>query len=235
MMPDPMAPRRPLPPKPERPVLTVQQKRICIERFRKRIEDLEGFDPQTVQKRFTSPEVTALQNAIDEALSAAFGHGTTEYNRYASASRILLGAYAIGGQADELASRPLSEQFDMSRAAVEGLHPGRSRELEKPMAVAWSKMPYSLGFAARFRNGQESEYSLLNTGQCQFPSFRPPNGNSIARSDYISRMMIYLLSTRFRGQHSEFSSTSILNDHLLALTGTWTSSSPNWAGVISIA
>ena len=84
-------------------------------------------------------------------------------DRFFSAKGILLGAYAIGGQADELAMRPLPEQFDMSRAVVEGLHPGRSRELEKPMAVAWSKIPYSLGFAARFRNGQESEYSLLNT------------------------------------------------------------------------
>src|SRR5215472_7857719 len=58
-------------------------------------------------------------------------------DRFFSAKGILLGAYAIGGQADEVASRPLREQFDMSRAAVEGLHPGRSWELEKPMAVAW--------------------------------------------------------------------------------------------------
>ncbi|MFL6834313.1 MAG: TIR domain-containing protein [Xanthobacteraceae bacterium] len=83
-----MAPRRPAPPKPERPVLTVHQQRTCIERFRKRIEDLEAFDPQTVQKRFSSPEVKALEIAIDEALSAAFGHGTDEYNRYASAARL---------------------------------------------------------------------------------------------------------------------------------------------------
>jgi monoamine oxidase len=91
---------------------------------------------------------------------------------------ILLGGYAIGGQADELASRPLREQFDMSRAAVEGLHPGRSRELEKPMAVAWSKVPYSLGFAARFRNGQESEYSLLNT----------PDGPFYFAGEHLSRI-----------------------------------------------
>src|SRR5262249_32518534 len=84
-------------------------------------------------------------------------------DRFSAAKGILLGAYAIGGQADELASRPLPEQFDMSRAAVEGLHPGRSGELDKPMTVAWSKMPYSLGFAARFRSGQESEDSPLNT------------------------------------------------------------------------
>jgi monoamine oxidase len=99
-------------------------------------------------------------------------------DRFFSAKGILLGGYAIGGQADELASRPLPEQFDLSRAAVEGLHPGRSRELEKPMAVAWSKMPYSLGFAARFRNGQESEYSLLNT----------PDGPFYFAGEHLSRI-----------------------------------------------
>jgi len=99
-------------------------------------------------------------------------------DRFFSAKGILLGGYAIGGQADEVASRPLPEQFDMSRAAVEGLHPGRSRELEKPMAVAWSKMPYSLGFAARFRNGQESEYSLLNT----------PDGPFYFAGEHLSRI-----------------------------------------------
>jgi len=99
-------------------------------------------------------------------------------DRFFSAKGILLGAYAIGRQADEVASRPLREQFDMSRTAVEGLHPGRSWELEKPMAVAWSKVPYSLGFAARFRNGQESEYSLLNT----------PDGPFYFAGEHLSRI-----------------------------------------------
>jgi hypothetical protein len=73
--------RRPTPPpKPERPILTVEQKRRRIERLQKCIQELEAFDPQTVQKRHP-PEVMALQNAVDEALSAAFGHGTVEYGR----------------------------------------------------------------------------------------------------------------------------------------------------------
>jgi Predicted nucleotide-binding protein containing TIR-like domain len=96
------------PPKPERTILTVEQKRRCIDRLNKRIEDLQAFDPQTVQKRFP-PEVTALQNAIDEALSAAFGHGTVEYRRYSSAAHlddgtatVQLGAgFRGGGQHDE--------------------------------------------------------------------------------------------------------------------------------------
>ena len=74
---------------------------------RKRIEELKAFDPQTVQKRFP-PEVTALGNAIDEALSAAFGHGTVEFSRYSSAARLDHGPVVIqlgpefrgGGQDD---------------------------------------------------------------------------------------------------------------------------------------
>src|SRR5262249_54544760 len=57
-------------------------------------------------------------------------------DRFFSAKGILLGAYAIGGQADEVANRPLREQFDMSRAAVEGLHPGQNPELQNAIAHA---------------------------------------------------------------------------------------------------
>jgi monoamine oxidase len=32
-----------------------------------------------------------------------------------------------------------------SRAAIEKLHPGKSKELEKPMYMCWGKVPYSLG------------------------------------------------------------------------------------------
>jgi monoamine oxidase len=83
-------------------------------------------------------------------------------DRFFSPHGILLGAYSVRDDADALAARPLQEQFEMTRTAIEGLHPGRGRELEKPMAVAWSKVPHSLGIAARWRDGQESAYALLN-------------------------------------------------------------------------
>jgi monoamine oxidase len=83
-------------------------------------------------------------------------------DRFFSSKGILLGAYAGRADADELAARPLQEQFELARAAIEGLHPGRGGELEKPMAVAWSKVPHSLGIAARWHPGQESAYALLN-------------------------------------------------------------------------
>jgi monoamine oxidase len=83
-------------------------------------------------------------------------------DRLFSPKGILLGAYVVRADADVLAERPLQEQFELTRAAIEGLHPGRGRELDKPMAVAWSKVPHSLGIAARWRPGQENAYALLN-------------------------------------------------------------------------
>ncbi len=83
-------------------------------------------------------------------------------DRLFSPKGILLGAYVgRGGVADELAAKPLHEQFELSRAAVEGLHPGRSHELEKPMAIAWSKVPYTLGIAARYRSDHDPDYAVL--------------------------------------------------------------------------
>jgi monoamine oxidase len=84
-------------------------------------------------------------------------------DRFFADKGILLGGYLTRDDADTFASKPIAEQLAASRAAVEGLHPGRSHELEHGMAVTWSKMPYSLGITARFRADQESEYALLGT------------------------------------------------------------------------
>jgi monoamine oxidase len=83
-------------------------------------------------------------------------------DRFFSAKGILVGAYANRENADELAKRPLRLQIEASRAAIEGLHPGRSLALEKPMAIVWSQVPYSLGIAARYNSDEDSAYTLLN-------------------------------------------------------------------------
>jgi monoamine oxidase len=59
----------------------------------------------------------------------------------------------------KLAARPLA---DLSRAAIEGLHPGHGRDLEKPMAIAWSKVPYSLGIGARYASDRDPDYAMLS-------------------------------------------------------------------------
>lgn len=80
--------RRATPPAPPlRPNHSVEEKRQDITRLQRRIEELERFDPSQIQKRW-APETTQLQTSIDEALSAVFGHGSIEYNRYSSATSL---------------------------------------------------------------------------------------------------------------------------------------------------
>ncbi|WGJ13485.1 nucleotide-binding protein [Methylocapsa sp. D3K7] len=83
-----MTSRRPVLPKPEIPILTVDQKRRRIERLQNCIRDLGAFDPQKVQKRYGVPEVMALEVAIADALSAAFGDRTPAYERYSRAATL---------------------------------------------------------------------------------------------------------------------------------------------------
>jgi hypothetical protein len=80
-----MARRTAAPPSPQASVLTVDQMRRRIGRLQKCIDELETFDPQKAHKRYGEPEVTRLEAMIDEALAAAFGHGTSAYNRYREA------------------------------------------------------------------------------------------------------------------------------------------------------
>jgi predicted nucleotide-binding protein len=67
--------------------LTTDQMRRGIGQLKRRIADLEGFDPQTVQKRW-SPAVKALEAAIKEALFDVFGHNTLQYKLYDEATHL---------------------------------------------------------------------------------------------------------------------------------------------------
>ena len=90
-----MATRRSAPPSPQAPVLTADQMRRRIERLQRCIDELEAFDPQQVQKRYREPEVMRLEAAIDEALTAAFGHNTPAYNRYRDAATLDHGPHTM--------------------------------------------------------------------------------------------------------------------------------------------
>ena len=57
-----------------------------INALERRIKDVEQFDPTTVRKRFTDPNVQALETAIDETLSDIFGKDTDDYMRYRQAA-----------------------------------------------------------------------------------------------------------------------------------------------------
>ena len=59
----------------------------AIDRFQRRIGELETFDPTTVKER-SDPRISTIEVAIDEALSEAFGQGTSAYRRYSSATNL---------------------------------------------------------------------------------------------------------------------------------------------------
>ena len=71
-------------------------------------------------------------------------------------------------------------KLDVSLAAVEKLHPGRSHLLTKPIYVSWSKIPYSLGAFANNRHAEcEPAYAQLDK----------PQGRTYFAGDYLSRLV----------------------------------------------
>jgi predicted nucleotide-binding protein len=119
--------RRPSPPPPETPALSVEQKRRRIDRLQNCIRDLEAFDPQTVQKRYGIPEVMALEAAIEDALSAAFGHGTPAYGRYKRAASLDNGPQNLRG--DPMFDGPINYDAKDAYEARQYLAEGKQQSI----------------------------------------------------------------------------------------------------------
>jgi monoamine oxidase len=83
-------------------------------------------------------------------------------DRFFSETGILLGAYTTRGADEAFMAKSLAEQFEESRKMIDALHPGHGADLQKPMGIAWSKVPYSLGISARYRNYDDPSYIRLN-------------------------------------------------------------------------
>lgn len=98
-----MARRTPIA-EPQRAMLTVEQMRRGILLFRRRITDLEAFEPQEVQMRW-APEVKALEASIEEALVNVFGSGTVEYERYRRATVLDSGPVSMSFEPDWISAR----------------------------------------------------------------------------------------------------------------------------------
>lgn len=70
-------------------------------------------------------------------------------------------------------------KLEASRAAVEVLHPGRSRELRNPIYVSWEKIPYFLGaFANVWLESAHAAYTQLNR----------PDGRLLFAGDYLTEI-----------------------------------------------
>ena len=70
-----------------------------IESIKRRIHDLEKFDPKSLQQRW-SPEVKALESSIEETLERVFGRDSTDFDRYSPARSLDTGSIIIGGGPD---------------------------------------------------------------------------------------------------------------------------------------
>jgi monoamine oxidase len=58
---------------------------------------------------------------------------------------VLVSGYAMENFGDFGKLPSYEAKLAASKAAIEKLHPGKGRELEKPMYMSWGKVPYSLG------------------------------------------------------------------------------------------
>jgi monoamine oxidase len=58
---------------------------------------------------------------------------------------VLISGYAMENWVEFGKLSTYEAKVAASRAAVEKLHPGKSKELEKPIYMSWGKVPYSLG------------------------------------------------------------------------------------------
>jgi predicted nucleotide-binding protein len=74
---------RPVQPSPQ---LTSEEIQQGIARLRKRLDDVNAFEPTSVIEQNNIPHVEALSAAVDEALIRTFGADTLDYKRYSDAA-----------------------------------------------------------------------------------------------------------------------------------------------------
>ena len=89
---------------------------------------------------------------------------------------------SYGTEAGAFAAIPgIEAKLAASRAAVEKVHPGRSRELAKPVYVSWQKMPFNLGSWVRGDGYFEGPYK----------EFLQPDGRIYFAGDFCSHLTVW--------------------------------------------
>jgi monoamine oxidase len=98
---------------------------------------------------------------------------------------VLVAGY--GTDTGEFGALPsVAAKIAASRAAVETLHPGRGRELTKPLYVAWAKMPFSLG--SWVRAGGDPAASIPEYYEGPYKEFLVPDDRIYFAGDYCSHL-----------------------------------------------
>ncbi len=95
---------------------------------------------------------------------------------------VILGAYAGGKVADQLAKLSRPDQIEHTRKVIEAMHPACGQLLEKPLQVQWAAAPYTLGIGVGWASDDEPDYHLL--GQ--------PDGQIHFAGEYLSHVGAWL-------------------------------------------
>jgi predicted nucleotide-binding protein len=102
----------------------------AIRRLQSRLREIAEIDPSIVKDR-SDPQIRALEISIDEALSAAFGHDTTEYRRYVSATNLNPSPLTMGRKPSSL---ELIEGIVQGKDRAKALLTQAVRSLEERLA-----------------------------------------------------------------------------------------------------
>jgi predicted nucleotide-binding protein len=114
-----------------------------IDRLRRRIVDLEAFEPTSVNERW-APQTRAIETAVEETLARVFGNGTPDYQRYDSAASLDNGPLIMGGGPDpidhvhEWLREGKAKSLALLNQAVKGLEEDLGDLGEAPMGTASS-------------------------------------------------------------------------------------------------
>lgn len=85
--------RQTVPPQKQAAQITAAEMKAGIDRIEKRIKEVEAFDPRSVTDQYATPDLDALEAAIDETLARTFGAHTLDYDRYKQAKDFNRGPY----------------------------------------------------------------------------------------------------------------------------------------------
>jgi uncharacterized protein (TIGR02391 family) len=109
-----MMPSRSRPQEPRTANLTPTQMKAAMLPLKRRIAELDVFDPRSVHDQ-SDPQIATLEAAIDETLTDIFGQDTVEYSRYITARALDTAGFNMNGT-------PVYE-------TIQGLQHGKERSL----------------------------------------------------------------------------------------------------------
>jgi predicted nucleotide-binding protein len=112
--------------------LSADELRAGITRLKRRLDELEQFDPQQVTDRWNNPALTQLTASIDDALVRTFGADTLDYDRYRGASYLNEGPIVMGGYEPPI--QEIRDELEHSKADSRALLEQAIRSLEEQIS-----------------------------------------------------------------------------------------------------